>query len=420
MPTPRFTVLMPTRNRAHYLPGALESALAQTHRDYEIVVSNCNSRDATEDVVRRMADGRVRLVNPGRDLSMAAHWEFALTHARGEYVLLLCDDDAFRPDLLDVVDARLANGDDDIVMWNAHAYWHADHPEPGERGVARIYPVTGANFDLAPQRLLQHAFSLGSTQFLPRMLNSCTRRAVLERARDDAGGLFWGTCPDFSSAVLQLARARRVAFIDRPLAVWGVGKDSIGRSSGDQSEALHEHLTMTASPLSRVPCRRANTALNHVTESYLIARERAPDRLGRFEIAWESYFRRLRIEVQLMGARGVEIAALLDEVDASEREYASRAPRTAERDGARGAGGRITRAHDWVLGRVPAAWQVRMRTGSRAAGRFSSIAEFVAVSARLEPPRLGPLERYILGFRRRLLTGLGDGATPAPRPATSA
>jgi hypothetical protein len=409
--TPRFSILIPTRNRAHYLGGALTSALAQTHRDYEIVVSDCNSRDETEAVVRRLADGRVRLVNPGHDLSMAAHWEFALSHARGEYVALLCDDDAFRPDLLDAVDARLARHHDDIVMWNAHAYWHADHPEPAERGIARAYPVTGAAFALAPERLLRHAFALGSTQYLPRMLNSCTRRAVLERAGAAAGGLFWGTCPDFSSAVLQLAWAERVTFIDQPLAIWGVGKDSIGRSAGDQSAALHEHLTMTASPLARVPCRLPNTALNHITESYLIARERAGSRLAAFAIDWDTYFRRLRIELQLMGARGVEVESLLGELEAREREYRARAGALMEPQASMPR--RMVQAHDWVLGRLPAAWQVRVRTGSRSVGRFPGIAEFAIAATRLPPPRLGPLDRYILGFRRRLLAGLAPGAPPA-------
>jgi hypothetical protein len=417
--TPRFTILMPTRNRAHYLRGALDSALAQTHNDYEIVVSDCNSRDDTDTVVRRVADRRVRLVNPGRDLSMAAHWEFALGHARGDYVALLCDDDAFRPDLLEVVDARLSSRNDDIVMWNAHAYWHVDHPESGERRAARAYPMTGAAFELATERLLRHAFGLGSTQFLPRMLNSCTRRTVLETARDAAGGLFWGACPDFSSAVLQLACARRVVFLDRPLAVWGVGKDSIGRASGDQSAALHEHLAMTASPLSRVPCRRANTALNYIAESYLIARERAPDRLGACEIAWETYYRRLRIELQLQRARGVDVALALDELDAAEREHQARTPRAERRAGsATGAG--ITRAHDWVLGRVPAAWHLRMRTGGRRVGEFPGIAEFAAASARLKPVRLGPLDHYILGFRRRLLNDLGAEGARAAAPGTPA
>jgi hypothetical protein len=417
--TPRFTILMPTRNRAHYLRGALESALAQTHDNYEIVVSDCNSRDDTDAVVRRVADRRVRLVNPGRDLSMAAHWEFALGHARGDYVALLCDDDAFRPDLLEVVDVRLARRDDDVLMWNAHAYWHADHPESGERRVARAYPMTGTAFDLAPERLLRHAFALGSTQFLPRMLNSCTRRAVLERARDAAGGLFWGTCPDFSSAVLQLAWARRVVFLDQPLAVWGVGKDSIGRASGDQSAALLEHLAMTASPLSRVPCRRSNTALNHIVESYLIARERVPDRLGGYEIAWDTYFRRLRIELQLQRARGVDVAAPLDELDAAEREHEARAPRVEPRADARPGVG-IVRAHDWVLARMPAAWHLRMRTGGRRVGEFPGIAEFAAASARLKPVRLDPLDRYILAFRRRLLSDLGVDAARAVAPAAPA
>ena len=59
---PFFSIVIPTRNRAGLLPHALRSALAQTWQDYEILVSDNHSTDATPEVVGEVGADRVRYV----------------------------------------------------------------------------------------------------------------------------------------------------------------------------------------------------------------------------------------------------------------------------------------------------------------------------------------------------------------------
>ena len=68
--------------------------------DYEIIVSDNHSGDATPEVVRKLGESRVRYARTTRAFSIPDSCEFALSHARGEYVTYLCDDDAIRPLLL--------------------------------------------------------------------------------------------------------------------------------------------------------------------------------------------------------------------------------------------------------------------------------------------------------------------------------
>src|SRR2546423_6112022 len=95
--TPLFSIVIPTRNRGHLLKSALQSALDQRFSDYEIVVSNNCSSDNTAAVVEEVGGSTVRMVRPRQVLSMPDHWEFALDHARGQYVTYLSDDDALCP-----------------------------------------------------------------------------------------------------------------------------------------------------------------------------------------------------------------------------------------------------------------------------------------------------------------------------------
>src|SRR5439155_1533464 len=74
---PRFSIVMPTRNRAQLLQFALQSALDQPTADLEVVVSDNDSRDDTPAVARRFNDPRVRYVRTPETLAMPDSWEFA-------------------------------------------------------------------------------------------------------------------------------------------------------------------------------------------------------------------------------------------------------------------------------------------------------------------------------------------------------
>ena len=123
----RFSIVIPTRNRAHLLDSAIRSALTQEHDDFEVVVSTNNCADDSVEVVRRHMCERLRHVQTRRTLSMPEHWEFAVGHAQGELVGVLCDDDALIPDALRELD-ELFNRlpDTDAIVYNIARYFHPD------------------------------------------------------------------------------------------------------------------------------------------------------------------------------------------------------------------------------------------------------------------------------------------------------
>jgi glycosyltransferase involved in cell wall biosynthesis len=114
---------MPTRNRGHLLRCALQSAVAQTHPDFEVVVSNNASSDATADIAQSTGDPRVRYVATDRLLPMPAHWEFALGYARGEFITFLSDDDAVVPGLLSRLEDVFSEYGTTIVYWTASIFF---------------------------------------------------------------------------------------------------------------------------------------------------------------------------------------------------------------------------------------------------------------------------------------------------------
>ncbi|MFQ5426793.1 MAG: glycosyltransferase family 2 protein [Gaiellales bacterium] len=94
------TVLIPTRNRAQLLRGALDSVLAQTFTDFSVLVSDNASDDDTRAMVESIEDPRVRYSRSERDVGLVGNFNRCLDQADGDYLLVLCDDDQLRPDHL--------------------------------------------------------------------------------------------------------------------------------------------------------------------------------------------------------------------------------------------------------------------------------------------------------------------------------
>lgn len=98
---PKVTIAIPTYNRAeHFLPKALESALAQDYPALEIIVSDNASSDSTEALLGSLNDERLHYVRQKVNLGATGNFEFCENNATGDYFLLLHDDDMIDPDFV--------------------------------------------------------------------------------------------------------------------------------------------------------------------------------------------------------------------------------------------------------------------------------------------------------------------------------
>jgi glycosyltransferase involved in cell wall biosynthesis len=96
---PKVSVVIPSYNSARFVGEAIESVLAQTYVDLEIIVVDDGSTDDTHDVVARFTDPRVRYVyQDNRERSAARNT--GIRAAQGEYVAFLDADDLWRAEKL--------------------------------------------------------------------------------------------------------------------------------------------------------------------------------------------------------------------------------------------------------------------------------------------------------------------------------
>jgi hypothetical protein len=102
VPTPAISVLIPTYNSQRYLQATVESVLAQTEHDFELVLCDDGSTDATMDMLAVIAesDERVRVHRNEQNLGLHGNLVHLMHLARGAYVKILMADDVLFPDAL--------------------------------------------------------------------------------------------------------------------------------------------------------------------------------------------------------------------------------------------------------------------------------------------------------------------------------
>ncbi len=108
MSAPKVSVVIPTRNRAHCLGEAIDSILAQTVDDWELIVVDDGSADETGDVMRRYCaqDSRIRYVRQPHG-GCARALNTGLRLVRGDYLFKMDDDDVAHSELLAICAAGL-------------------------------------------------------------------------------------------------------------------------------------------------------------------------------------------------------------------------------------------------------------------------------------------------------------------------
>ena len=87
------SVILPTFNRAALLARSINSVLAQTFGDFELIVVDDGSQDATETVVRDFADERIYYLRLPCNVGLPAARNAGLAQTRGAFVAFQDSDD---------------------------------------------------------------------------------------------------------------------------------------------------------------------------------------------------------------------------------------------------------------------------------------------------------------------------------------
>lgn len=288
---PTFTVIIPTRERPQTLRYAMQSVLCQIGSDLELVVADNLSGSETAEVVRSFNDPRVVYARTDRRLSMCDNWDFAFTHAHGDYIAFLGDDDAMMPRALHKM-RQIAqyNKSPQTVMGTSYHYVWPDGDLPAE---LMWVPTRHEPYRFELEDLIPGVFRRGGAGYdrLPSAYRCFVHRTVYERIAQKTGRIFHSMAPDVFTAFALPIFSPVAYHVGEPLFVSGQS-----RRRGDQMQSwvaawekeftgyrLHKFLTHDLLPPSF-------HGFNVVADSALVASDLFPGMYGRRPFNLAAYY----------------------------------------------------------------------------------------------------------------------------------
>ena len=137
------SVIMPSYNTAKFISETIESVLAQTYPNWELIIADDCSTDDTDAVVRPyLADGRIRYMKNEKNSGAAVSRNRALREAKGKWIAFLDSDDLWLPEKLE---KQIA-----FMEQNNCRFSYTNYIEIDENSVPNGRSVTG------PKKITRH------------------------------------------------------------------------------------------------------------------------------------------------------------------------------------------------------------------------------------------------------------------------
>lgn len=93
----KYSILIPTFNAGEYLKACVETIVNQGYDDYELLISDDHSTDGTAEILKEFEHPKIKVFFAPYSMSMSEHWEWLLSHASGEWIIFVGQDDGLQP-----------------------------------------------------------------------------------------------------------------------------------------------------------------------------------------------------------------------------------------------------------------------------------------------------------------------------------
>ena len=337
----RFSVIIPTRERADTLEKTLRTVVAQDYDELEILVSDNCSTDRTPEVVAAMRDPRVRYVKTPRRLSMADNWEFALSHATGRWLTILGDDDGLLRDGIARID-RLATETGAAAIGTSACSFLWPSLTGTRSGILSVPVRVGwerRQSDVWRARVLQGKSAYPTLPML--YTGGFVTAAALQQARFGRPRFYHSCIPDVYSTMALSRVLPEYVYSWEPVAISGLSRHSTGQSQfSTRREAPAQRAADTFLQEGNIPFHRdipldeaghyPRSIQAMVYESYLQVADIEPEgqvlpRERQLAVVLATATREHRESVEAWGHRFADLHALdFDRAAADARSYRRR------------------------------------------------------------------------------------------------
>jgi len=119
--TPLVSVIMPAYNVEQYIENAIESILQQTYTNFELIILNDGSTDNTLNIINRINDSRIKVINNDRNLGLISTLNKGILSAKGKYIARMDSDDYCYNERISIQVKILEANPDIFILGGGHS-----------------------------------------------------------------------------------------------------------------------------------------------------------------------------------------------------------------------------------------------------------------------------------------------------------
>lgn len=231
--TPKYSIIIPTCNGIDYLPTCIQTIINQDYDDYELIISDDHSEDGTKEYIESINNPKIKTFYIPKRVSMVEHWEWALSHAKGEWCIFVGQDDGLQPYFFKLADELTAiasaNGLRTINSSRSYYFWKGSEKYYNNT-IASYLAYDSKKFRTYDLEVLKIALGVKSYIDIPQMYTtSLFNSDLIRKAKLKQGGKLFSCHPqDANLASIACSLEKRFLHSSIPLGWVGTSTKSAG------------------------------------------------------------------------------------------------------------------------------------------------------------------------------------------------
>lgn len=228
MSDPRFSIIIPTFDCHDTLIKTIETCTAQEFKDFEVIVCHDLSNPDVRAMVEAFEDERVKFVGSDKRMVMSDNWELAVSHAKGEYLIIVGDDDGLMLHALKELDRILNELNVKVVRWD-RVYYNWPCLIIKELANEMQIPLEKKSIFVNAKKIIPKIANLKTSYtMLPMLYNSAIHRDLVKELIEKTGRVFKAYNADIYSGFAFAHLAGIYVSLGRPMSINAGAAHSIG------------------------------------------------------------------------------------------------------------------------------------------------------------------------------------------------
>lgn len=296
MEYPRFTVIIPQKNRAEYLYHTLRTCIIQDYPNFEIIVADDCSEDNSVEMIKEMQkkDSRIKLIEHETHVGMRINFEEALAAVQPGYVIALGGDDGLVPGSITRMNEIINETGTKLLTWSVPSF---NYPQTKNdscmlsvcrekftgykivRSEDFLNKISDSLYYLVDECPMFYIKGVSSTEIVDKV-----------KTRTPDGSFYYCPTPDGFSGVVLAGEVETYVYTNEPLSIGGASPKSQGlnyKRTDDKSKKISQQFfddNVRKTMHHDLASQQYSPLITLMTADYLLTAKDLPGWSGKFNM----------------------------------------------------------------------------------------------------------------------------------------